>query len=1037
MRFSAIAISAAVLLGALAEGAVAQETDRSVLLETQGILEPGDAVLEVDGSLYDIHRFEGRAGQAIVITAESEEFDTYLWLLDGEDRALQRNDDWQGSTNSALGYVLPEDDVYQVWVNTKTAQGQGNYRLLVEMASDDAPVVVQSRADDLLQQGIGQYRVSQFREALASWQQALELYRQIGDRASEGRTLGNLGTAYRNLGEYGRAIDLAEQDLAIAHEIDNLVGKRRALGNLGSAYLDLGEYKRAIDLSEQALAISRDIGDRSGEGIILSNLGVAYRSLGEYERAIELVERALAISREISDRSGEVRALGNLGTAYFSLGEYERSIDLYEQGLSIAREIGDRAREGILLGNLGSAYRNVGKYERAIDLSEKDLAIAREIGNQASQVRALGNLGSTYLNLGEYERGIDLYRQALAISSEIGDRTGEGILLGNLGIAYLNLGEYERAIDLYGKSLAIARETGDRASEGRALGNLGFLFASQSQSELAIVFYKQSVNVREEIRGDLSNQELLESYTNTVAGTYRALADLLLEQGRILEAQQVLELLKVQELQEFTDDERTGDIARTIPTPEGCDLDIPLLKVSLLKAECDLINSYNSLVKFGQQFRDCETSRCDELADYRRRRNDLFKEYRGAVADLETFIRDRLADDEALLRPTQFATKAQEIIRQQPGTVIVYPLVLEDKLWLLFAADGRLSSRREIGVTQLELGQTVVRFRELLEDRYSNVEELQATGKQLYDWLIAPIEKELGASEGIEHLVFSLDRTTRYIPMAALYDGGQYLTEKYSVTTILSAALTNVDERVPVGTENVPILGAGVSQQAPGFPALPNVPIELDSIIQETGDPEGLYPGRQLLDDRFTFENLEAALFDDGPKFLHIATHGEFVPGNRDASYLLMGNGQKLPIPEIETLGTYLSDVHLAVLSACQTALGGPSEEGLEIAGLGYYFLKNSVDAVMASLWNVNDSSTSQLMQAFYTELAAGTAAKPVTKAEALRAAQLAMIGSSDSAAPGEDRFTFRPENSDAPRPESGLTHPYYWAPFVLIGNGL
>ena len=230
-----------------------------------------------------------------MITAESEEFDTYLWLLDGEDRALQRNDDWQGSTNSALGYVLPEDDVYQVWVNTKTAQGQGNYRLLVEMASDDAPVVVQSRADDLLQQGIGQYRVSQFREALASWQQALELYRQIGDRASEGRTLGNLGTAYRNLGEYGRAIDLAEQDLAIAHEIDNLVGKRRALGNLGSAYLDLGEYKRAIDLSEQALAISRDIGDRSGEGIILSNLGVAYRSLGEYERAIELVERALAI----------------------------------------------------------------------------------------------------------------------------------------------------------------------------------------------------------------------------------------------------------------------------------------------------------------------------------------------------------------------------------------------------------------------------------------------------------------------------------------------------------------------------------------------------------------------------------------------------------------------------------------------------------------------------------------------------------------------------------------------------------------------
>ncbi|MEM9266002.1 MAG: CHAT domain-containing protein [Cyanobacteria bacterium P01_F01_bin.13] len=86
----------------------------------------------------------------------------------------------------------------------------------------------------------------------------------------------------------------------------------------------------------------------------------------------------------------------------------------------------------------------------------------------------------------------------------------------------------------------------------------------------------------------------------------------------------------------------------------------------------------------------------------------------------------------------------------------------------------------------------------------------------------------------------------------------------------------------------------------------------------------------------------------DTPRFLHIATHGEFIPGNRDASYLLMGNEQKLPIPEIDTLGTYLSNIHLAVLSACQTALGGPDEEGIEIAGLGYYFLKNQVDAVMA-----------------------------------------------------------------------------------------
>jgi CHAT domain-containing protein len=150
-----------------------------------------------------------------------------------------------------------------------------------------------------------------------------------------------------------------------------------------------------------------------------------------------------------------------------------------------------------------------------------------------------------------------------------------------------------------------------------------------------------------------------------------------------------------------------------------------------------------------------------------------------------------------------------------------------------------------------------------------------------------------------------------------------------------------------------------------------------------------------------------------------------------------MGDGQRLPIPEIETLNTYMEDVHLVVLSACQTALGGPDEEGLEIAGLGYYFLKSRAAVVMASLWNVSDSSTSQLMQQFYTALARGTATHPVTTAEALRQAQLDMLHSHHPGAIGDDRFTYVPQDGDASLPTVGVAHPYYWAPFILIGNSL
>lgn len=168
---------------------------------------------------------------------------------------------------------------------------------------------------------------------------------------------------------------------------------------------------------------------------------------------------------------------------------------------------------------------------------------------------------------------------------------------------------------------------------------------------------------------------------------------------------------------------------------------------------------------------------------------------------------------------------------------------------------------------------------------------------------------------------------------------------------------------------------------------------------------------------------------------LHIATHGEFVPGLAESSYLLLGD-RKLTIPEINTLHN-LSKVHLAVLSACETALGGPDAEGLELAGLGYYFtVGDRAKAVMASLWLVNDASTSQLMQQFYKNLSTGN----TTKAEALQQVQVAMItGKNQSGSPNNrSSVQYTPGQSRTNESISrNLSHPYYWAPFILIGNGL
>jgi len=274
-------------------------------------------------------------------------------------------------------------------------------------------------ADDLLNQGIEQYYKSQFREAFASWEQALALYRGMGDRQGEASSLGNLGLAYDSLGQYQRAIDFHEQHLTIAREIGDRKGEASSLGNLGNAYRSLGQYQRAIDFHEQYLTIAREIGDRKGEASSLGNLGLAYDSLGQYQRAIDFHEQYLTIAREIGYRRGEAISLGSLGNAYDSLGQYQRAIDFHEQSLTIKREIGDRQAEAISLNNLGSTLQKTEQYPEAEAVLRESITIkeAIRVGLQDNhQISIFETQRNSYRLLQEVLIAQDQPIQALEIS---------------------------------------------------------------------------------------------------------------------------------------------------------------------------------------------------------------------------------------------------------------------------------------------------------------------------------------------------------------------------------------------------------------------------------------------------------------------------------------------------------------------------------------------------------------------------------------------------------------------------------------------
>jgi tetratricopeptide (TPR) repeat protein len=186
-------------------------------------------------------------------------------------------------------------------------------------------------------------------------------------------------------GLYEKSFKLLEQARDAAKAAGNRHNEGNALGNLGIAYRNLGDYQQAIKYHEQALKISREIGDKRGEGNALGNLGNAYAALGDYQQAIKYHEQALDISREIGDRRGEGNRLGNLGNAYAALGDYQKAIKYHEQALDISREIGNKSAVGSILGNLGIAYADLGDYQQAIKYHEQALVIRREIGDRRGE----------------------------------------------------------------------------------------------------------------------------------------------------------------------------------------------------------------------------------------------------------------------------------------------------------------------------------------------------------------------------------------------------------------------------------------------------------------------------------------------------------------------------------------------------------------------------------------------------------------------------------------------------------------------------
>lgn len=334
---------------------------------------------------------------------------------------------------------------------------------------------------------------------------------------------------------------------------------------------------------------------------------------------------------------------------------------------------------------------------------------------------------------------------------------------------------------------------------------------------------------------------------------------------------------------------------------------------------------------------------------------------------------------------------------------------------------------RTVTVFETELNKTIEDFRRDLQSPGSDPIN---NASKLYQWLIKPLESDLAAAK-TKTILFAPDGKLRYIPLAALHDGKQWLVQRFDINNITALSLMDLNTKPQAKKQ---VLTAAFSDTSRSvtiplgstnarFQGLKYAGTEVDGII-------ATIPGStKLVNNQF---NQDIVYRMNDYSIVHLATHAAFVDGKPEDSVILLGDGQYITLRNVESWN--LPNVDLIVLSACETGLGGFGD-GKEILGFGYQMQKIGAKAAIASLWQVDDPSTAQLMQQFYQNLEVKA---PITKAEALRQAQLSLIKGT-SVKQNEQRGII-PVRVDNPRNQKtyiGYQHPYYWAPFILIGNGL
>jgi CHAT domain-containing protein/Tfp pilus assembly protein PilF len=895
------------------------------------------------------------------------------------------------------------------------------------------------------------------KSAISKYEQALAIWKELDESWFAADMEERIGTAYLRLGERQTALDRYQRALVLWNQNGDKYGKGTTLTSIGGLYSVLRDKQQALSYYQQGLSLARELGDKRGEADALGAIGDIYSSLGETRKALDYYRQALPLREASRDVRAEATSFSGLGITYSRLGEYQKALDNLEQSLTLAQLFNDARGKAIALNSLGAVYSNLKNRPRALYYFGQSLSLQRELRNKNGEAVTLNNMGQIYAELHETAKALESLDQAVILFRSVPNRSGEATSLGNLGELYLASGDKEKSFESFRSALPLMIAADNKLGEMEILGNLMKFYRSQNLVGPSVFYGKLAVGklqARRETIQDLDPQ-VQQSFVRRFQDNYQQLAEILIQDDQLAQAVQIINLYRDQQMFDFSHDPTEYEKGVAESERETSYSGRYQKAVEEIKRNADLIEQFKLRIG-ARKPSDAEAKEQNQLREDLKKASDALLTFLEEIPS--AFPKTRDARDK--VQSSVEVTEMQHALRQvssstKKNVVAIYTLSGETSLSILLVSPHEIKAYSS-SIKREEFRQKILDFYAVLQAPKYDPRPL---GKQLYDLIVKPVEAEL-RQIGAKTIVWGLDGNLRYVPMAALSpDGETYLIDQYE-----TVEFTRSNPERMTRANSVRWIGTGFGSGKPR-----SIDLFKDGDTTELGplpgatawlqSNKGLINGELFLDERFTENQFYRALAQH-PQLVHVASHFVFRPGDDTRSFLLLGDGKPLTLGALKGHQGLFAGVEMLTLAACDTAATQPDANGREIDGFAELAQRLGASSVMGSLWEVTEASTHRLMRNFYVTRQQKSG---ITKAGALRTAQLALlkgpaISSTSNVQMGGATPHFKvvivpdaskhksdlngtvyisarhapPFKQDYKKP---FAHPYYWAPFILVGN--